>query len=89
MYQQGNVVYGVFVEKVKKRATLGELIHDWNHEVNFIHNSETTWKFNENLQRHILEFFSHNRLLEEIGVKEITEYFSYLKKAKNFSNVSA
>ncbi|MDY4839974.1 MAG: tyrosine-type recombinase/integrase [Lachnospiraceae bacterium] len=86
MYQQGNVVYGVFVEKVKKKATLGELIHDWNQEVNFIHNSETTWKFNENLQRHILGFFSHNRLLEEIGVKEITEYFSFLKRVRNFSN---
>lgn len=90
MYRQGNILYGYFSKSMQDddihHFTIRELIDDWNREVNFIHNSETTWKYNENLQRHILGFFPSDILIESIGTKEITEYLAYLKREKQFSN---
>ncbi len=89
MYKKGNIVYGAFTPNNNGKITLGELIHDWNYEVNYVYNSETTWKYNENLQRHILQFFTEKKLLEELNASEITEYLLHLRKEKHLSNNTA
>lgn len=86
MYKKGNIVYGAFARHNDGKKTLGELIHDWNYEVNYVYNSETTWRYNENLQRHILQFFTEEKLLEEMDASEITEYLLYLRTEKQLSN---
>lgn len=89
VYKKGNIVYGAFSPNNNDKITLGELIHDWNYEVNYVYNSETTWKYNENLQRHILQFFSEKKPLEELNASEIAEYLLYQRKEKHLSNNTA
>ncbi len=82
----GNVLYGIFDQQMQTKCTIKKLIDDWNCEVNYIHNSETTWKYNENLQRHILAYFCEDKLIETLDTTEVIQYFHYLKNVKQFCN---
>lgn len=70
----------------EKGYTLGQLIEDWNVNVNYVRNSRTTWTYTSNIQKHILSFFGWGNLLADISAKHILEYLAHLKSEKKFSN---
>ncbi len=94
IYEEGNVIYGAFhtykenendAEKVNE-CTLGELVEDWNTNVNYVRNTKTTWKFTSNIQKHVFTFFGKDFKIKDMTAKKIMEYMGFLKKEKNFSN---
>lgn len=72
--------------KVQQAFTLGQLLDDWNTNVNYVRNSKTTWTYTKNIQRHILSFWGAGSKLEDITSKQILEYFAHLKASKKLSN---
>lgn len=69
-----------------KGYTLGQLIEDWNVNINYVRNTKTTWTYTANIQKHIQEFFNPKMKLGQISSKHILEYMAYLKSEKGFSN---
>ncbi|MCM1124820.1 MAG: site-specific integrase [Roseburia sp.] len=95
IYEDGNVIYGAFGqnekeketehEETEQKATLGELVEDWNTNVNYLRNTQTTWRFTSNIQKHVFSFFKKDFKLEDMTSKKIMEYMTFLKKEKRFS----
>ncbi len=97
-YEEGNIIYGAFGEKTvqlpgtnysgdpRNRMTLGDLIDDWNVNVNYVRNTQTTWTYTKNIQRHILGFWEAGFWLDEMTSKSVLAYMAYLKTEKGFSN---
>lgn len=95
IYEQDNVIYGAFgaphggksvCRPEETLFTLGQLLEDWNTNVNYVRNSKTTWTYTENIQRHILSYWGSGFPLGEMTQKQILEYFAFLKAKKNLSN---
>lgn len=99
--EKGNVIYGAFGRGGKTKCddgetkktvvesgtyTLQQLLDDWNTNVNYVRNSQTTWTYTNNIQRHMLSFWGSDFLLAEMTPKRILEYLGYLKTSKGFSN---
>lgn len=94
IYEKGNVIYGAFSKKGAEETereglgekTLGQLIDDWNTNINYVRNTKTTWIFTTNIQKHLLNYYGAGFHLEEMTPKKIMEYMAYLKTEKEFSN---
>lgn len=99
IYEEGNVIYGAFrsvnekaesktpeTEETEEKCTLGELVEDWNTNINYVRNTRTTWTFTSNIQKHIFSFFKTDYPVKEMTSKKIVEYMAFLKKEKQFSN---
>ena len=93
VFEKDNVIYGAFGvrqndqegTKGTEGPTLGELMEDWNTNINYVRNSKTTWVFTANLQRHMLSFWGKGVKLCDMTTKEILTYFTFLKSTKNLS----
>ena len=56
--------------EAQRTFTLGQLLEDWNTNVNYVRNAKTTWTYTKNIQRHILSFWGADAKLEEITTKQ-------------------
>ncbi len=94
VFEKDNVIYGAFGKrqndqgstKGTERPKLGDLLEDWNTNINYVRNSKTTWVFTANLQRHILSFWGKDFPLCDMTTKEILTYFTFLKSSKSLSS---
>lgn len=97
VFEKDNVIYGAFGARAgepefagagssHRTHTLGQLLEDWNTNVNYVRNTKTTWTFTQNIQRHILSFWGASFELKDMTPKQILEYFTFLKMKKNLGN---
>ena len=94
VFEKDNVIYGAFGGQHKDQGNtketevkkLGDLMEDWNTNINYVRNSKTTWVFTANLQRHILSFWGKDFPLCDMTTKEILTYFTFLKSSKSLSS---
>lgn len=78
-------------DRVKKivqaptKKTLSQVFYEWKTIGDGADNEKTTETSNENIERHILEYFGDVRV-DKITTTMVREYMSYLKNEKDLSN---
>lgn len=73
------------VVNISTQKTLKQVFTDWNTIGGGFDNEDTTKTSNENIERHIIEYFGDIKV-SKITVTAIREYMAYLKNEKELSN---